>query len=171
MRSPASSLDRLLTEPAQRDAVPGDFRVVLDHAEQIPPRRIGIEPQQQIGRRQMKEAQRVRLDDLTAMHDFPQLHCGRRDRHAHDRLARLGRGDQVADRANPADPRGDRGHLIEWPAFHEFFEAAQLGDVEEGFRDLAVIVEMNADLRVTFDPRDRVDDDGLHQGLLTKAQF
>ena len=33
-------------------------------------RRIGIETEQQVGRRQMEEAQRVGLDDLAAMHDF-----------------------------------------------------------------------------------------------------
>ena len=124
------SLDHLLAEPAQRDAVPGELRMILDHADQVAPRRIGVEAEQQVGRRQMEEAQRVGLDDLPAMHDFAQLRRRWRDAHAHDGFARLGRGEQMADRADAADARGDRRHLIERPSLAELFEPAKLGDVE-----------------------------------------
>ncbi|MGA8191919.1 MAG: hypothetical protein WB902_00930 [Acetobacteraceae bacterium] len=116
----------------------------------------------------MEEAQGMGLDDLTAMHDFAELHGSRRNGHAHDGLARLGRGYQVADRANSADAGGNRRHLIEGPALDKFLEPAELGDMEERIGDLAVVVEMNADLRVTLDARDRVDDDSFHDRLLSR---
>jgi hypothetical protein len=56
--------DDLLAESAQRDAVLGKLWVVLDDADQVSPRRIGVEAEQQVRRREMEEAQRVRLDDL-----------------------------------------------------------------------------------------------------------
>jgi hypothetical protein len=102
------------------------------------------------------------------VHDFAKLHRSWRNGHAHDRLARLGRGYQVADRTNAADAGGDRGHLIERSALDEFLEAAKLGDMEERFGDLAVVVEMNGDLGVTLDPRHRVYDNGFHDLLLSR---
>ena len=148
---PGQSLDHLLAELAQRDAVLGQLRMVLDDADDVAPRRIGIEAEQQVGRREMEEAQRMRLDDLAAMHDLAQLRRGRRNAHAHDRVAGLGRGEQVADRADAADARGDRRHLVERPALAELLEAAQLRDVERRVGDLAVVVEMDRDL--ARDPR------------------
>ena len=61
------ALDHLLAELAQRNAVLGERRVVLDHADDVAPGRIGIEAEQQIRRREMEEAQRVRLGDLAAV--------------------------------------------------------------------------------------------------------
>ena len=162
------ALDHLLPEPAQRDAVLGKLRMVLDHADDVAPCRIGVEAEQQVGRREMEEAQRVGLDDLAAMHDLAQLRRGRRNAHAHDGFARLGRGEQVADRADAADARGDRRHFVERPALAEFLEPAKLGDVELRVGDVAVVVEMDGDLRVTLDAGDRVDDDGLHELLLSR---
>ena len=74
----------------------------------------------------------------------------------------------MADRANAADSRGDRRHLIERPAFGELLEAAHLRDMERRIGDLAILVEVDGDLRVAFDARDRVDDDGSHDGFLSQ---
>ena len=65
----------------------------------------------------------------------------------------------MADRADAADARHQRGHLGEGAAFAEFFEAAELGDVEMGVVDASVIVEVQGDLGVAFDAGHRVDDD------------
>ena len=48
------------------------------------------------------------------------------------RVAGLGRGQQVADRADAADAGGDDRHLAEGAALAELLEAAELGDVEAG---------------------------------------
>ena len=60
-----------------------------------------VETQQQVRGGEVKEAQRVRLDDLAAVHRFAQLRGRRRDAHAHDGVAGLGRGQKMADRADP----------------------------------------------------------------------
>ena len=50
------------------------------------------------------------------------------------------------------------------PALAEFLEAAELDDVELGVGDLAEVVQEDADLGVTFDAGDGVDDDALGHG-------
>ncbi len=81
--------DHLLPELPQPNAVPSKLRMILDQPDDVAPRRIAVEPKQQIGRREMEEAQRMRLDHLAAMHDLAQFRRRRRHAHAHDRLARL----------------------------------------------------------------------------------
>jgi hypothetical protein len=152
-----------------RDAILGERRMVLDHADDVAPRRIGVEAEQHVGRGEMKEAQRMRLRDLAAMQQLPQLRRGRRNANAHDGVAGLDRGEQMADRANAADARGDRRHLVEGPPLGEFLEAANLRDVERRLGDLAFVVKMDRDLGVTLDARDGVDDDGPHDGLLSQT--
>ncbi len=76
-------------------------------------------------------------------------------------VARLGRGQEVADRADPADAGGDPGHLVERAALAEPLEAAELGDVELGVGHLSGVVEIDGDLGVAFDARDGVDDNPL----------
>ena len=84
-----------------------------------------------------------------------------RDPHGQDRIAGLGRGDQVADRADPADARHERRHLRERAALAELLEAAELGDVEIRLFHAALLVEVDRDLGVPLDAGDGVDDDFL----------
>ena len=65
---------------------------------------------------------------------------------------------QMAHRADAADARHQRRHFVEWPVLAEFFEAAQLRDVEARVGDLAVVVELNGYLGVAFDACYRIDD-------------
>ena len=74
-----------------------------------------------------------------------------------NRVARFRRGDQVADRADPTRPRHQRGHFVKRPAFAELFKASELRHVKSRIRDLPLLVEMNRDLPVAFDPRHRID--------------
>ena len=67
----------------------------------------------------------------------------------------------MAHRADAADARHQRRHLVKRPAFAELLEAAELGDVEVGFLDVALLVQMDRDLGVALDAGDRVDDDFL----------
>jgi hypothetical protein len=48
---------------------------------------------------------------------------------------------------------------VEGPSFAQLLKAPKLGDVEMGIRDFALLVELNRDLRVPFDPGDWVDND------------
>ena len=60
------------------------------------------------------------------------------------RVAGLGRGQQVADRADAADAGAEAGHLAERPALAEPLEAAELGDVEARVGHLPGVVEVDA---------------------------
>ena len=153
-------MDALLASPSMicwpnlRSAMPSaGVGMLLDQARRCCAGRIAVEAQQQVGRREVEEAQRVRLHELRAVEQLAQLRRGRRDAHGHDRVAGLGRRQQMADRADAADARGDRRHLVKRPAFGELLEAAHLGDVELRVGDLARVVEIDRDLGVAFDAR------------------
>src|ERR1017187_4304308 len=109
----------------------------------------------------MEEAQRVRLNELRQVQDAPQVGSRRRNPRGQDAVAGLGRRDQVAHRADPADARHERRHLRERPAFAQLLEAAELGDVELRVFDAAVLAEKQRDLGVALDPADVFDSDGL----------
>ena len=66
------TLDDLLPELAQRHAGFGHLRVLFDQAEDVAARRVGIEAQQQVRRREVEKAEGVRLHELGAVHQFTQ---------------------------------------------------------------------------------------------------
>src|SRR5208283_757971 len=101
------------------------------------------------------------LDDLPEVHEAAQLVRGGRDRHGHDRVARLCGREQVAHRADAADSSGDARHLAERAALAELLEAPEFHDVELRVRHLAVVAKVYADLGVALDARDRVYYDSL----------
>ena len=71
----------------------------------------------------------------------------------------LGRGHVVGGGADPADAAGDLRHVLGGPAEAEDLEAAQLGHLEVGALDVALLVQIDVDLAVAFEPGDRVDGD------------
>ena len=158
-------LDHLLAEAAQPDPVAGQLRVGPQHPEQVPAGRLGVEAEQQIRRGQVEEAEGVGLHDLGQVQDPAQVGPGRGRLGGQDLVAGLGRGDQVADRADAADAGHDRRQLVHRPALADALEAAELGDVEVGVGDLAVVVELDGDLGVALDPGHGVDDDLAGHGL------
>ena len=121
-------------------------------------------PRSRSGPLRWKNDSCVRLDDLAQVHQPAELVGGRRNGHGEDLVAGLGRGQQVADRADPADPGRDPGHLPERPPLAELLETAKLGHVEPGVGHLASVVELDRDLGVTLDPRHGVDHDLLCHG-------
>src|SRR5271166_1391911 len=110
----------------------------------------------------------MRLHDLREVRQFPQLLCRWRDAHSHNRVASLGGSQQMADRTNPADARSDARHLIERASLGEFFESSHLRDVELGARNSTVAIQLNDDLRMSFDARHRIDCDTFHPMLLIR---
>jgi hypothetical protein len=149
--------DALLPELAQPDPPPCHLRFGLHQPEQVAGGRIVVHTEQQVGRREVEEAEHVRLDDLPEVGDAALQHGRRRDEHGVDRLGRLRRRQQVAHRADAARPGRQPGHLGQRPATAELLEPAELGDVDAGVVDGAVVTEVQRDLRVPLDPRDRVD--------------
>jgi hypothetical protein len=80
----------------------------------------------------------------------------------------------VADRTNATDARHEGRHFIKRTALAELLEAAKLSDVEAGFLDPTVFVEMERDLGMAFDARNRIDNDAaalLHEISLLAASF
>ncbi len=161
----AQPLDDLLAPLAQLDAVPCQLRVLAGDADDVADRRVRVEPEQQVGRREVEEGQGVALDDLAQVDDPPQVRAGGRGLDGHDVVHGLGRGDEVADRADAADAGHDRGHLVDGTTLDDPLEAAELGDVEVGIDNLAPVVELDGDLGVALDPGDGIDGDRLAHRL------
>ncbi len=84
-----------------------------------------------------------------------------RDVHAQNCLAGFAGRDQMAHRADPANARHQRRHLIEGPVLAELLESAQLGDVQARVSNLAVVTQLYGHLGVTFYARYRIDDNCL----------
>ncbi len=68
------------------------------------------------------------------------------------RVAGFGSRQVMADRANPADARGDVGHFEVHAAFAELFKAAEFIDVHIRLFDFTGIIQVDGDLGMSFDP-------------------
>ena len=158
--APAERGDDLLAELANEDRPLADFGEGFDHADDVALRDGRLEAQQQVGRGQVEEVKRVRLQHLAVVHQPPQL-CGR-DGHlvdAGDEVHRLGRAEVVADRTDAAEALHDDRDFPVHPALDEALEPAELDDVEAGLFDLAGFVQPDRHLAVAFDAGDRLDRD------------
>src|ERR1035437_2997319 len=160
--APIRALYDLLTELAQRHSGARHVRILFDQTEDVAVRRVAVEAQQQVRRGEMEKAQRVALHELRAVDQLAQFYRRGRRGHGHDRVARFGRRQQMAHRADAADARRDRRHLVIGPAFGEFFETAHLGHMKVRVGDMARIIQVDIDLGVPFDARDGVDDKFSH---------
>jgi hypothetical protein len=72
----------------------------------------------------------------------------------------------MADRTNAADACRDAGHFCVRAALAKLLEAAELDDVELGVRDIAGVVQKDADLGVALDTGHGVNDDALSHNLI-----
>src|SRR5262245_13461226 len=99
----AQVLNDLLAELAEPDAAAREFAIGRDQADKIAPGGVAVESEDQVRRAKMEKTERMRLNDLRQVHQPPQLDRTRRWRNRHDLITGLGRGDQMADRANPAN--------------------------------------------------------------------
>src|SRR5208282_3417368 len=108
----------------------------------------------------MKEAERVRLHNLCQSEDAAQLVSRGRDTHGEQLIASLGGCDEMADRADAADPGHQGGHLIKGPTLAELLKAAKLGDVKVGVVDSSLFVEVEGNFGMALDAGYGVDQDG-----------
>src|ERR1039458_9614456 len=109
----------------------------------------------------MEKAEGVGLGDLGQVHDPAKPNGDGRDGDPEDLVTRLGGGEEMADRADAADARHKRGHLVQRAALADPLKATELRHVEMGVSDLTRLVQLDGDLGVSFDPGDRFDDDRL----------
>src|SRR3974377_356104 len=109
----------------------------------------------------MEQAESVGLRHLREPEDAAQFVGRRGNPDRKKRVASLGRRDQMAHRADTADTRHQRGHLVEWPPFAQFLKAAELRYVEARILDAAILIQVQRDLRMAFNASHRLDDDGI----------
>ena len=152
--------DHFLPELARQHAAPGEIGESRSDSDDVALGDLALEAEQQVRRGEVKEVQRVRLHDLTIMQEAAELLRRRRERPvAGDEVHRLGRGDQVADRADAAQTLHRDRNLPVRPAADEDLEAAKLDDVQPDLMDAILVVEKDRHLAVALDPGDRLDGD------------
>ena len=91
------------------------------------------------------------LDHLSHVHQLTEQAGGPRRGLAGERVRCLGCRQVMADRADPADARGDLRHLEIQAAFAEFFEAAEFIDMHVRTANTAILQHVDGHLGVAFD--------------------
>ncbi len=79
-----------------------------------------------------------------------------------ERVQGFGGGHVMGFGTDAADAVGDARHLFRGPPHAELLEAAQFGDLEVGVGDIALVVEEDLDLAVSFQAGDGIDSDAFH---------
>ena len=160
MRFPAIWRDDFLPELAGQHALLGEIGERRGDADDVALGDLALEAEQEIGRGEMEEMQRVRLHDLAVMQQAAQLLRGRRQRaEAGDEVHRLGRREEMADRADAAQALHRDRNLPVRPASDEDLEAAELDDMEPDLMNPVLLVEEDRHFAVSLDARDRLDRD------------
>jgi hypothetical protein len=101
----------------------------------------------------------VALNKLAQVHQPAQFFGRRRNADSHDCVTGLGRGQEMADRADSANSWGDARHFGERPAFAEFLEPTKFDDVKFCVRNLTGVIQEDANFGVSLDAGYRVNDD------------
>ncbi len=165
----ADDLQHALRPRPHRDDLAAELRVRLEHAQDVPVRLRGVRGEEEVRSAEEHEVQEVVGEDVAVVEELPLDPRRGRDR-GPVRLVQGPRRCQVVGlRAHPADPLRDLGHLLSPPAAAERLEPPQLGNLEDGALEPALVIEVEKDLPVSLQPRDRVDDDLLHRSLLFPA--
>ena len=141
---------------AQQHALFGDFRVGGSNADNIALGNIGIETEQQVGRTQVVEMQRMRLQHLSVVHQPAHLLGSGRQRGTYDHVHCFGCREVVAYRAYPAQPLHHYRRFPIGPPLDEFFEAAKFDDVQPHLVYVVVVIQQQRYLAMSFYPRYRV---------------
>ncbi len=104
----------------------------------------------------MKEVQGMRLQHLAIMHQAPDFIGS--DRHAgtNEHIAGFGRCEVMADRTYAAHAFGEHRHFPEGAALDEFFEAAELDNMESGLFDISGITQREGNFTMAFYAGDRI---------------
>ncbi len=107
----------------------------------------------------MKKAESMGLHDLRKIENPTQLFRGLRDLDGHNRIAGFGRGYEMRNGANAANARHQRRHFIKRTAFAQLLKAPKLSHMEMSRLHGPVLIQLDGDLGVAFDARDRINND------------
>ena len=109
----------------------------------------------EIGPAQGVEVRRVVGGVEDAVEQLAELLGRRRRIDVEQGVQRLGGRQVMGLGADAADPRRQVRHVLGRPAHAELLEAAQLGNLQIGVGHIALVVQEDVDLAVTFQPGDR----------------
>ena len=159
-------LDDLLPILAHHDALRGQLRELVGHANDVTGDRVGIEAEQEVGRAEMEEVEHMRLEHLPVMHQAPDLFRGGRQLlHTGDQVHGLDRRQVMAHRADAAEALDQNGDLPVGPPLDEALEAAELHNVQPGLLHFLFFVEKDGDFPMPFHAGDGLDDDLSGRGI------
>ena len=136
-----------------------------DDAQEVALRRRSVRTQNEI-----RPAQRVEMRGMVGheerhVEQFADFLCGGGGLNAKEPVEGLDRGHVMSFRAHATDAIGDHRHVFGRPAHTELLEAPQLGNLEVGVGDVAVLIEKDVDFSVPFQPGNRIDRDPPHCAL------
>ncbi len=160
--APADHLDHGVTGLARVDDLAADLQSdLVDHAQDVAFCHGRIRSHDEIGAGQRVEMRGVVGDVESRVEQFTQ-HLGRARRvDVVDHVGGFGGSHVVRFGAHAADAVGQQWHFLYRAAYTEAFKAAQFGNLEVGVGDIAIIVQEDFDLAVTFETGDGVDGDSL----------
>ena len=153
----AKHSDDILTECAQLDAFYRQVRELLDQSDYVASGRVALHSEQQVGRAQVKEAERVALRVLSVIDQTAQLICRRRNPGAQNAVAGFCGCQHMTDRANTADSHGDARHFRESAPHTKLLETPELDHLELRVGYKPCVIQVNRYLSVALDSSDRFD--------------
>ena len=145
--------------PGGDDLLAGIEADLADHADDVALRRRRFRSDDEIRSAQDEHVQRVVLQHEGVVDQFADLPARRGGLDLVEGVERLGRGHVMGGGADAADAAGDLRHVFRGTAEAEHLEAPQLRDLQVGAFDVALVVEVDVDLAVALEPRDRIDRD------------
>src|SRR6516225_1263152 len=101
----------------------------------------------------MEETQRMTLNELAQVHQPAQLFRSRRNVDGHDGITGFCGGQEMAYRADSADPGSDAGHFGKRATFAKLFKPAEFHHMKLGIGNLPRVIEEDADLGVSLNTK------------------
>ena len=131
----------------------------INDTENVPLMVRGAGPHEKIGAAEKIEMQQVVFIDKREMHQLAELYGGRRRLDIENTVQGLAACDVMGGGTDTAYFLGQRRHLLNGPAFTEFFKSLEIGHLEKGVGRFTGIIKIDADLSVALQAGNRIDDD------------